>query len=136
MKSPSAEVAAADGRSSRRQFLEQSAAGTVVAALGWAIAPLTVGATSTASGGVSLMVVGDSERGYGVEILFRGQPVARHEAGGEFSAVFQNGERSLEDRIENWKASSWSGDSTRVTLRGEYKLSILRQQFLCKSNTK
>ena len=122
MKSSHREAGTAVGRSSRRQFLEQSAAGTLVAGLGWAIAPLAAGASSIASDGMSLKVVGDSERGYGVEILFRGQPIARHNAGGEFSAVFQNGERSLEDRIDNWKASSWSGDSTHVALRGECKL--------------
>ena len=108
---------------SRRQFLERSMAGTLAAGL-WASVPQGVSPSRTASetDGVSLKVAGDDKQGYGVEILFRGQHVARHNAGGEFSAVFQNGERSLEDRIENWKAASWSGDGTHVILKGECKL--------------
>ena len=43
----------------------------------------------------------------------------------EFSAYFQNEERSVEDRISSWKATSWTGNSTHVTLRGECKLQNL-----------
>src|SRR5258708_18758562 len=60
---------------------------------------------------VTFEVIGDRERGYGINILFQGQRVARHNEGGEFSAVFQNGDRSLEDRVENWRAPSWTGGS-------------------------
>src|SRR5258708_3295828 len=74
---------------------------------------------------VTFEVIGDRERGYGVNILFQGQSVARHNQGGEFSAVFQNEDRSLEDRVENWRASSWTGDRTHVFLDGECKLSNL-----------
>src|SRR5258708_22472253 len=74
---------------------------------------------------VTFEVIGDRERGYGVNILFQGQRVARHNEGGEFSAVFQNGDRSLEDRVENWRASSWTGGTTHVLLHGESRLSNL-----------
>ena len=69
-------------------------------------------------GGLTLTVIGDAEQSYGVTLLFNGQAVVRHDAGGEFSAVFQNEERSVEDRVNNWKATSWAGDATRVTLDG------------------
>jgi hypothetical protein len=75
---------------------------------------------------VSLRVSGDAESGYGVTILFRDQPIARHHQGGEFSAIFQNFERSLEDRVEDWKAASSTGDSKRINLTGVMQLSNLR----------
>lgn len=119
------------GEISRREFLERTVAGSFVA--GWGLAAIppeahakpqnaeqrAVGETN---GRMSLKVVGDEKQGYGVAILHGGRIVARHNEGGEFSAVFQNGERSLEDRITNWKANSWTGDSTHVTLHGECKL--------------
>ena len=70
--------------------------------------------------------MGSPEQGFGVRILYRGQTLAQHNDGGEFSAIFQNGERSLEDRIDNWKAPSWSGNATHIALKGEGKLSHLR----------
>jgi hypothetical protein len=109
---------------SRRQFIERSVAGALAARVGLSAKPndITPRATASERDGVSLKVTGDVEHGYGVAILFRGQPVARHNAGGEFSAVFQNSERSLEDRIENWKAAAWTGDATHVTLDGDFNL--------------
>lgn len=109
---------------SRRQFLERSVAGTLAAGLGWATELEAVHAnwTTSDSDGVCLRVTGDQEQGYGVTIFHGGQPIARHNAGGEFSAIFQNGDRSLEDRIENWKATSWAGDPTHLMLEGECKL--------------
>jgi hypothetical protein len=71
---------------------------------------------------IELKVVGDEREGYGVTLTYDGKTVARHNAGGEFSAIFQNGERSLEDRIENWKATSWKGDARQLTLNGVCKL--------------
>lgn len=100
---------------SRREFLGQSAAGALLGCRQeWSFASSTVPPEE----GISLQIDGDSKRGYGVTILCRSRLVARHNAGGEFSAVFQNGERSLEDRVENWKAASWSGDSRHVVLEG------------------
>ena len=78
------------------------------------------------SGLVSLQVSGDVQSGYSVTILYRGQLIARHHQGGEFSAVFQNSERSLEDRFDHWKATSWKGGRTHITLTGEMELSNLR----------
>lgn len=109
---------------SRRQFIEASLAGTLAAGTTWAteLHGSSAGRTTSGSEGVSLRVSSDDKQGYGVTILYRGQPVARHNAGGEFSAVFQNGESSLEDRIENWKSASWSGNDKHVVLEGEGKL--------------
>lgn len=73
---------------------------------------------------VTLKVSGDSARGFGVSVLFRGSPVTS-EASGELSAVFQNGERSLEDRVDKWKATSWKGGDSAVTLKGKAHLTRL-----------
>lgn len=110
---------------SRREFLEWSGTGSLVAGMALVAAPRGILASSNLAetGGVTLKVTGDAQQGYGVAILHRGATVARH--GGEFSAVFQNGERSLEDRIENWKAHSWTGDAKHVTLSGECRLAKL-----------
>jgi hypothetical protein len=106
----------------RREFLAVSALATAAVLL-----PDSVPATqSPESGLVSLQVTGDAQRGYGVAILYRGQVIARHHQGGEFSAVFQNSERSLEDRTDDWKATSWSGDGTKIDLIGEMQLTNLR----------
>lgn len=116
---------------SRREFLERTVAGGIVAGWGLAAAPLEAhvnpentrqSAGGETKGEVSLKVVGDERQGYGVAILRGGRIVARHNGGGEFSVVFQNGERSLEDRITNWRAKSWTGDARHVTLRGECRL--------------
>ena len=110
------------GNLDRREFLGLSVL-TVAATLlpQW----LRAGEPSQA-GMVSLQPTGDARSGYGVTILYRGQAVARHHQGGEFSAIFQNCERSLEDREDDWRAASWLGDQRRVTLKGEMQLSNLR----------
>jgi hypothetical protein len=106
----------------RRDFLVLSALTT-----GAALAQDSLYASpSSVDGLVTLEVAGDAARGYGVNILYRGQPIARHRHGGELSAVFQNPERSLEDRIDDWKATSWSGDRSRIRLAGEIQLPHLR----------
>src|SRR5258708_7561272 len=112
---------------SRREFLEQSGVGGFVAGLGSVtkLSALAAFETASAGDGVTLKVIGSAEQGFGVSILYRGHTLAQHNDGGEFSAVFQNGERSLEDRIGNWKATSWSGDATHVALRGACKLNNL-----------
>src|SRR5260370_600955 len=66
--------------------------------------------------------LGDATHGFSVAILRNREPIARHNQGGEFSATFQNEDRSVEDRVEDWKASAWTGDPTRVALSGECKL--------------
>lgn len=109
-------------RLDRREFLALSALTTVSALL-----PESVyAAQPSATDALSLEVMGDAQHGYGVGILFRGRVVARHHQGGEFSAVFQNEERSLEDRIDDWKAVSWKGGKRQVHLSGEIQLTSLR----------
>lgn len=110
------------GELDRREFLTLSALMTAATLLPQSLHA----AIPTESGLVSLQVTGDAQSGYGVTILYRGQAIARHHAGGEFSAIFQNSERSLEDRTDDWKATSWSGDQTRINLTGEIQLTNLR----------
>src|SRR5450755_1301846 len=109
-------------RLDRRVFLALSALTSVATLL-----PESVHATqSSETNRVSLEVTGDAKHGYGVAILIRGRTIARHHQGGEFSAVFQNEERSLEDRVDDWKATSWTSDGRRVHLSGEMQLTNLR----------
>jgi hypothetical protein len=77
------------------------------------------------SNGLTLKVTGDAKQGYGVALLFSGRPFALHNRGGEFSAFFKNEDRSVEDRVNDWKAASWAGNSTHVMLDGECKLKNL-----------
>jgi hypothetical protein len=112
---------------SRRRFIESSITGGLAVGFGLKAEPLP-GATSDAlpaMDGLTLEVTGDAKQGYGASLFFNGQPVIRHNHGGEFSAVFQNEERSVEDRVSDWKAASWAGDATHLTLDGECKLKNL-----------
>jgi hypothetical protein len=109
-------------RLDRREFLALSALTSVATLL-----PESVYASQSSEiDRVSLEVTGDAQHGYGVAILYRGRTIARHHQGGEFSAVFQNDERSLEDRVDDWKATSWKGDGRQVYLSGEMELTNLR----------
>jgi hypothetical protein len=112
---------------SRRRFIGSSIASGLAVSLGLGAGPLCAAVSAIASGtdGLTLEVIGDAEKGFGVVLLFKGQPILRHNQGGEFSAVFQNEERSLEDRVDDWKATSWRGDAKHVTLQGECKLKNL-----------
>ena len=114
----------------RRQFMEESLAGSLAANAAWEVSPRRGDASPGASGGLSLQVRGDSRQGFGVLIQYAGRPIAQHNSGGEFSAVFQNGERSVQDRVENWKAAAWTGDATHVTLRGDCRLKNLNTSVL------
>ena len=110
---------------SRRQFVEGSVASSLALALELGAGPLRLAAAVPGDGGLSLKVIGDASTGYGVTLLFNGQPVAHHNHGGEFSAEFQNAERSVTDRVEDWKGTTWKGDATRMVLEGESKLANL-----------
>lgn len=119
-------------RITRRKFLEASIAGGV--ALGQArnaqSGPASVSVLKSDAPGPSLEVVGDPQHGYGVSLLYNGRRIARHNAGGEFSAIFQNGERSVEDRVTNWKAETWTWNGTSLILRGQCKLPSLNATVL------
>ncbi|PYX39967.1 MAG: hypothetical protein DMG81_07890, partial [Acidobacteria bacterium] len=67
------------------------------------------------------MATGDATHGYGVDVLFQGQPIARRNRG-EFSAAFQNSDRSVQDLVENWRGSSWDGNQRHLVLHGRCKL--------------
>jgi hypothetical protein len=110
------------GELDRREFLNLSVLSTAAILL-----PSSLHAAQPDQPGlVSLQLTGDGQHGFEVTILFKGQPIAKHHEGGEFSAVFQNPERSLEDRVDNWKATSGNGDHTRIMLAGEADLANLR----------
>jgi hypothetical protein len=109
---------------SRRRFIGSSIAGGLALSLGLVSDPRCEAASATAAGpdGLTLKTTGDAGKGYGVALLFNGQPILQHNQGGEFSAVFQNEERSVEDRVDDWKATSWTGDDKHLVLSGECKL--------------
>ncbi len=112
---------------SRRHFIEGSMKGSLALGLGLGTDPLRLAGSAAVFGadGLTLKVTGDATLGYGISLLLNGQPLARHNQGGEFSAVFQNEERSVEDQVKDWKATSWTGDAARVSLNGECKLQNL-----------
>jgi hypothetical protein len=110
---------------SRRQFVESSVITGLAGFVPSLIAFGDVRTPETAPEPLTLRVDGNRETGYVVAILFQGQPIARHKGGGDFSAFFQNGERSLEDRVEDWKARSWTGNEGHVTLTGDCTLKNL-----------
>ncbi len=106
---------------SRRRFIENSVSGLAVG-FGLGVESLRATAEIPSTDGLSLKAIGDATHGFGVAILRNGEMIARHNQGGEFSATFQNEDRSVEDHVENWQASAWTGDPTRVALSGECKL--------------
>jgi len=112
---------------SRRRFIGSSIAGGLALSVGLGAEPLSEAASPTVPGtdGLTLKVTGDAQKGYGVALLFNRNPILRHKQGGEFSAVFQNEDRSLEDRVDDLKATSWMGDAKHVVLSGECKLKNL-----------
>ncbi|MDQ2842902.1 MAG: hypothetical protein M3Y72_18065 [Acidobacteriota bacterium] len=106
----------------RRDFLTLSALATAAGLL-----PASLHAAEPVEPGlVTLKVTGDAQHGYGVTHLYRGQRIARHRQGGQFSATFRNSERSLEDKVDHWKATLWSGDAKQIKLTGKMELTNLR----------
>jgi hypothetical protein len=111
-------------RISRRQFIATSAAA--------GLARMVEGHDSRVSAqvpvsnqGLTLAPTGNEQQGYGAAIHFQGRPIARHNDGGEFSAVFQNSDRSLQDQIENWRADSYEGTAEHLLLKGKCQLPSL-----------
>ncbi len=117
---------------SRRRFIEGSIRAGPAAGLGSRFGALQGATSAMTSGtdGLSLKATGDPKQGYGVSLLFNGQPFAQHNRGGEFSASFMNEERSVEDRVHDWKATSWAGNSTHVVLEGECRLKNLNKEAI------
>jgi hypothetical protein len=110
----------------RRRFLGESiAAGIALGGAELLGGPFVAAAKPDNSAALKLQITGDAPSGYGVSLLFHGQPLARHNGGGEFSGVFQNEDRSVIDRVENWKAHACSGEGARITLTGECALKNL-----------
>jgi hypothetical protein len=114
-------------RISRRSFIEGSIKGGLAVGIGSQLGALPVAAPAASGTGkeLTLKVVGNPQPGYAVDLCWNGRCIAQHNQSGEFSARFQNEERSIEDLVDHWKAASWSGNSTHVSLAGECKLKNL-----------
>ena len=116
---------------SRRRFIEDSVKGGLAVGLESKFGVLSDAVAGLhpdqdlSSGNVSLKIAGDPKQGYRVTLLFNGEPFSQSARGGEFSARFQNEERSVEDRVTDWKATSWRGNATRIILQGECSLKNL-----------
>jgi len=64
---------------SRRQFVERSITSSLAASMAWGSNPGRVGASASVRGAerLTLKVIGDTQRGCAVTILFGGQPARR-----------------------------------------------------------
>lgn len=111
-------------RISRRRFIASSAATGLAGVLPQGAFWNT--AEHSSSGRVSLKTVGDTHSGYKALILFDGRPVAQNVGEGEFSAVFHNGDHSLEDRVQHWRATSRAESEGRLRLAGDCQLPNLK----------
>src|SRR5579871_210657 len=111
-------------RISRRQFIASSAATGLVGVLPRGVFGNAAERSSVER--VSLKAAGDVHSGYHALILFGGRLVARHSGEGEFSAVFQNADRSLEDRVQDWRARLCSQSEDQLNLAGECHLATLK----------
>lgn len=110
-------------RISRRQFIASSAATGLAGFLPQSAFWNPPEHPSSAR--ITLKAVGDAHSGYKAQILFDGRPVAQNMGEGEFSAVFQNPDRSLADRLD-WRASSCTESEGRLLLTGNCQLSNLK----------
>jgi hypothetical protein len=106
----------------RREFLGFTGSAAVGCAMGRkAMAAVGVSYISP----LTLGVEGDKAAGFSVAVLFEGKPITAVKTD-ELSARFQNDDRSLEDVITRWRASSWTGNKTSVGLRGTAYLEATR----------
>ena len=78
-----------------------------------------------AEGGISLQITGDSEHGFAVVIAYKGHPLTATDFG-EISARLQNGSREIDVPLQHWRASSWRGDGSHITLQGVSTLENLK----------
>ena len=111
-------------RISRRQFI----AGSAAAGLAGILPSGAFGDTAEGSSSkrVTVKAAGDTHSGYHAVILFGGREIARHSGEGEFSAVFHNSDRSLEDRVQDWRASSYAEIDNGLRLTGHCQLANLK----------
>src|ERR1700693_414949 len=117
-------------RVSRRRFIASSAA----AGLAGVILPqgaFGIEAEHSAGRRVSVKATGDARSGYQAIILFSGRPIVRHR-GGEFSAFFHNSDHSIEDRVDHWRAVSYTESEERLLLEGNCKLPNFNANILVK----
>ncbi len=111
-------------RISRRQFIANSAATGLA---GFLPRPAFWGLSEhSSSDRVTVKAVGDPHSGYKAQILFDGRPVVQDTGNGEFSAIFQNVDRSLEDGVQHWRASSCTESGGRLLLAGNCQLPNLK----------
>ena len=111
---------------SRRRFLEATITGGLAVGLGSRLRARGAATIySPQSDGLALKIEGDPKGGYSVSLLLNGEPFARNDRSGEFSGCFQNEERSLEDRVNAWRATSWNGNAKHLVLDGECRLKSL-----------
>lgn len=116
-------------RVSRRRFIASSAA----AGLAGVVLPhgaFGVDSGYSPDGRVNVKAAGDDRSGHNAIILFSGQPIARHMGEGEFSAVFHNSDHSVEDRIDHWRAASYTESAGVLLLEGNCKLLNLNANVL------
>jgi len=116
-------------RISRRQFIATTAAASLARMVEGHDSSFRAQVRSS-NQDLTLAPAGNAQQGYGSVIHFRGKPIARHNDGGEFSAVFQNADRSLQDQIRNWRADSCEGAADQLLLKGKCKLPNLNATVL------
>src|SRR6266581_9812797 len=116
-------------RISRRQFIATSAAASLARMAGGHDSSVYAQVHSP-NQDLTLAPTGNLQQGYGSVIHFRGKPMARHNDGGEFSALFQNSDRSLQDQIQNWRADSYEGTADHLLLKGKCELPNLNATIL------
>src|SRR6266536_697269 len=116
-------------RISRRQFIATSVV-TGCAGIVRRHGAFTHGVEAPSNRHVSLSASGNARDGYQAVIRFDGRPVARHTGQGEWSALFHNSDHSIEDRMENWRATSCTGNEGQLLLRGNCKLANLKATIL------
>jgi hypothetical protein len=122
-------------RVSRRRFIASSAA----AGLAGVMLPqgaFGIRSEHSPSGRVSVKATGDGRSGYQAIILFSGRSIARHLGEGEFSAVFHNSDHSIEDRVDHWRAVSYTESKEGLLLEGNCKLPNLNANILVKMEYK
>jgi hypothetical protein len=79
-------------------------------------------AQDSSRGRLTVKVAGDARSGYQAILVFRGRPIARHSGGGDFSAIFHNSDHSIEDRVDYWRAASYTENEDGLLLEGSCKL--------------